>query len=115
MLKNALRLDSRVAIYVPGTVDVDKTDAGAAERMTARVARDLSDLFGGATITDGRGAWVSDVAGLVMENVRIVYSFSTADAITKHIDEIERIIETVKTEMRQEAVSVEIDGALYIA
>lgn len=105
---------ARVAVYVPGTVGVDSADNDAAARMVEHVAGRLSELFGGATATDAAGFWMSDAVGLVSEFVRIVYSNTTPEALDAAAPEILAIAEHVKSEMRQEAVSVEINGALYI-
>lgn len=108
------RLGSRVAVYVPGTVGTADENTEAAEKMQEYVAGRLSDLFGGATVTDGRGYWISEQAGLVAEYVRIVYSNTTAEDLDRHAGEILELAEHVKREMDQEAVSVEVNGALYL-
>lgn len=108
------KMTARVAVYVPGTSGPDTADADLAARMTEQTAAALSELFGGATITDASGAWVSDTCGLVREAVKIVYSFAMPEQLDEHADEILRIVEQVKREMRQEMVSVEINGALYL-
>lgn len=110
----ALKLEHVVKIYVPSTCDVNNTNNAKAEQMTNSAAALLSQLFGGATITDANGAWNSDKFGLVKEQIKIVYSFATAEQIEAHADKIAALAEQIKTEMQQEAVSVEIDNALYI-
>lgn len=105
---------ARVAVYVPGTVGVDSADDDAAARMVEHVAGKLSELFGGATATSAAGFWMSDSVGLVSEFVRIVYSNTTPEALDAAAADVLAIAEHVKSEMRQEAVSVEINGALYI-
>lgn len=109
-----IKLPARVAVYVPGTSDPASADPALADRMTNNVAAELSALFGGATISSASGAWVSDTFGLVREDVRIVYAFAVPEALDNHAADILRIVENVKTEMQQEAVSVEIGGALYL-
>lgn len=110
----AIRLPERVAIYVPGTSGPAAADPAAADRVTRRTAAELAEIFGGSTVTSASGAWISDVHGLIMEDVRIVYAFGLAEQMNAHAPEILRIVETIKTEMQQEAVSVEIAGALYL-
>lgn len=112
MFENAIKLDKRVSIYVPSTVNVDH-EADNRE-MVNRVAEALAGMFGGSTVTEARGAWVSDTAGLVVESVSIVYSNCTQDQLDQYEKQIEALAVMVKTEMVQEAVSVEVDGALYL-
>lgn len=111
---HALKLPARIAVYVPGTVNAARADTAAAQRMTDRAAAQLSRLFGGATITAADGAWVSDVHGLIREQINIVYSFALAEQIDAAAGEILALAEQIKNEMQQEAVSVEIGGALYL-
>ncbi len=112
--KNFARLPARVAIYVPGTSGPAAADPALAERMTAETAAALSDLFGGATISLAAGAWMSADCGLIREDVQIVYSFAALDDLNNHAAEILQLAQRVKREMQQEAVSVEINGALYL-
>ena len=105
---------ARVAVYVPGTSGPADTDAALAERMTAETAAALSDLFGGATISPASGAWVSDSFGLIREAVNIVYSYTAPETLDRYGAEILEIVQRVKQEMRQECVSCEINGALYL-
>lgn len=112
--KGFQKMPARVAVYVPGTSGPAAADAALAERMTAETAAALSSLFGGATITPARGAWMSDECGLIREDVQIVYSFTEAEKLNSHAAEILEIVQRVKSEMRQEAVSVEINNELYL-
>lgn len=106
-------LRSRVAVYVPGTSGPADPDSALAERITEEAAARLSELFGGATISLAAGAWMSADCGLIREAVQIVYSFCSAEQLDKYAEAVRELAEMVKREMRQEAVSVEIDGALY--
>lgn len=109
-----IKLPARVAVYVPGTSGPAAKDPKLAERMTNDVAAALSELFGGATIQPASGAWMSDVYGLIREEVNIVYAYAIPEALNNRAPEILEIVERVKREMQQEAVSVEIGGALYL-
>ena len=112
ILAGACKLDHRIAIYVPGTVDTDK--AADNRQQVERVAAEFSRMFGGATATTATGFWMSDTAGLVEERTTIVYASCTAEQLEKHLAEVVEIARKIKREMRQEAVSAEIDGVLYI-
>ena len=112
MFKNAVKLDQRVAIYVPATDNVsEKVDNSA---MVEDCAKMLSNLFGGATIQPSRGAWVSERDGLVLEDTTIVYAFCTAEGLHNHVADIEAYALHIKEVMRQEAVSVEVNGELFL-
>ena len=111
-LPGVVRLDSRVAIYVPSTTDTDQPTNN--RQQVEEVAAKLSAMFGGATATEARGYWVSQSAGLVGEAVTIVYSNAAAEDIERHGAEIVAICRKIKCEMKQEAVSLEINGELFL-
>lgn len=112
MFKNAVKLDQRVAIYIPATDNVsEELDNSAYVEDCARM---LSELFGGATIQPGRGAWVSDRDGLVLENTTIVYAYCSAEELEKNAQKIEDYAQYIKIAMHQEAVSVEINRELFL-
>lgn len=112
MFKNAIKLDQRVAIYVPATDNVSEAVDNTA--MVENCAKMLSELFGGATIQPGRGAWMSEADGLVLENTTIVYAYCTAEDLDKYAGEVEAFALNMRDAMHQEAVSVEVNQTLYI-
>ena len=112
ILAGAYKLDHRIAIYVPGTVDTDKTADN--RQQVERVAAEFSRMFGGATATTATGFWQSESAGLVAETTTIVYAACTAQQLEKHLADVVEIARQIKREMRQEAVSLECDSCLYI-
>lgn len=108
----AVELPQRVALYVPGTQGPATATDNAAQ--VERVARSLCGWFGGATAQQSAGYWISDTAGLVREAVTIVYAACTADQLREHLPDVLNLAQQLKAEMQQEAVSVELNGALYI-
>ncbi|MBQ9254748.1 MAG: hypothetical protein IJ180_08255 [Bacteroidales bacterium] len=110
-LKFAIQLNSRVAIYIPSTVDVDKTTCN--KRQVEKVQSKLSSMFGGATCTQAYGGWLSMAGNLVTEDVTICYAFCTEEQLQSHIKEIVNICLALKKEMSQEAISLEINNKLY--
>jgi hypothetical protein len=106
-------LAHRVALYVPGTTHVSETLSEVdAERHISGALRFLSEQFGGATALSAQGSWVTKDGALVTEQVTIVYAFS--DTLTR--DKLERVHQYalwLKLTLKQEAVAVEIDGALH--
>ena len=107
-----IALPQRVALYVPSTQDVTHATDNTAQ--VERVARALCGWFGGATAQQSTGYWISDTAGLVREAVTIVYAACTAAQLREHLPDVLQLAQQIKQEMQQEAVSVELNGALYI-
>ena len=98
-------------IYVPSTVDVDRpVDSSAA---VSGCLSFLSGLFGGATALHASGAWVSDSAGLVLEDVTICYAFTNLRGLLRGRRAVLAYAKDLRDNMSQDAVSVEIDGRLY--
>jgi hypothetical protein len=110
-LKNLIELSSSVKIYVPSTADVnqvcDNTD------IVDMVLSEMSAMFGGATKFDALGCWSSPACGLVKERIMICCSYCTEAQLSANIDSVVEICERVKSEMGQEAVSLEINNKLY--
>ena len=110
-LANLIPLNSKITVYVPATVDVDKEIDNSA--YVERVARTLSNAFGGATATKAAGYWVAADNSLVAERTTMVFAYcSTADA-EKYIDDIVRMCYELKHEMGQEAIALEYNGGMY--
>jgi hypothetical protein len=98
-------------IYIPSTVDVNNpVDSSAAVRGCLSF---LSGMFGGATAFDASGAWLSSSAGLVLEKITICYAFTNLAGKIRGRRAVLDYAKKVRDDMRQEAVSVEIDGKLY--
>lgn len=108
----ALELPQRVALYVPGTQGTATATDNAAQ--VERVARAFCGWFGGATAQESTGFWMSDTAGLVREAVTIVYAACTADQLRDRLPDVLTLAQQIKQDMAQEAVSVELNGTLYI-
>lgn len=110
-LDKIARLESRVAVYVPGTAGV-ATAADNTAHVEAAAAL-LSELFGGATAQSVRGYWVSDAAGLVAEDTTVIYSYAAADALEAGLDRVLDFCEAMRDALEQEAISLEINSTLY--
>ena len=107
-----MRFSHSFRIYVPSTVSVDRpVDSSAA---VSGCLSFLSSRFGGATAIDASGAWVSESAGLVRENVTICYSFCGLRAFLRGRRAVLAYAKDLRDEMKQECVSIEIDGRLYL-
>ena len=105
-----MKLTHKIGIYVPSTVDINtKTDNTAKVRETLAF---LSGLFGGATAQKSSGAWVSDSAGLVLEDVTICFAFCNLAQRFKYARVVKEYAKALRDEMRQDAISLEIDNTL---
>ena len=112
VFEKAVKLSARVAIYVPGTCGVDT--AADTSAVADHVAAQLSAMFGGATKQKAAGCWLSEAAGPVSEDVTVVYAFADPADLEQYREAIGALALDIKRDLRQEAVSVELDGALYL-
>lgn len=111
LLKGLFSLDHNIKLYIPSTIDIDKkidTTIYINEALQL-----FSSEFGGATSYDAIGAWSSQTLGLVTESVRIIESYATREQIEKSLILIIRYAQKLKTELHQEAISLEYDNKLY--
>lgn len=109
-LKFKFDLSSRVALYVPSTVDVNKA-ADNSEAVNKVLTR-FCEWFGGATASDARGGWVSPTEGLIVETITIVYAYCKEAALQEKFGKIIDLAEELKEEMKQEAITLEINGQI---
>lgn len=104
-------LSESVTIYVPSTFNV--TTIINPIKYINYICENLSALFGGATATDGAGYWVTDdKEDLIKESVTLVKAFS-GKLSNEDIDSVIDLCSWLKTEMKQECISLEINGKLY--
>ncbi|MDM8223227.1 hypothetical protein QUW22_03410 [Ligilactobacillus salivarius] len=100
-----IKLNNQVAVIVP-----KKTNDG---RSTKKVINKVNKLFclnfGGTSILEVSGYWVNDGKVYHDENLKIVSNVENID-----VETIAEAANLVLTEAEQLAVSVEINGALYI-
>jgi len=107
-LKYKFDLDCKVAIYVPSTNEVDKPTDNT--EHVKDVIKRLSLMFGGATASNAVGGWVTSYGETVIERINIVYSFCTTTQLNDHIEDVIAICEQLKRDMKQEAVTLEVNG-----
>lgn len=107
-LKFKFDLDCKVSVYVPSTINVNEhTDNSEQVKKTITA---LCKLFGGATASRATGGWVCETGETILEDVVIVYSFCTSEQLAEHFHEVIAICERIKSEMAQEAVTLEVNG-----
>lgn len=110
-LKNLVALRHKITVYVPATVDVDKAVDNTAQVDAAAAL--LSGLFGGATSSPAVGYWLTSSGQLVKEKTTVVFAFADEKALEDGADKVVDFCRNLKEEMRQEAIALEIDGAMY--
>lgn len=110
-LKNLISLDCKVMVFIPTTTDVNKKADNTKEVNNCLSL--LSECFGGATSTNALGCWISQNEGLVKENITLCYSYTTTDGLNQNIEKVIEFCEMLKKTMKQEAISLEVNGQLY--
>jgi hypothetical protein len=105
-----MKLKHKFSIYVPSTIDINKTTDNT-EKVKQTLSF-LSGLFGGATAQKSSGAWVSDSAGLVVEDVTICLAYCSLIDRFRHLKEVKQYAKALRDEMKQDAISLEIDNTL---
>ena len=110
VLKNCLKLSSKITVYVPATNGIDQ--AADNTEQVKKTAALLSELFG-ATSTPALGYWMSPAAGLVAEATTVVFAYAADAALQEHVGRVAELCEELKREMGQEAIALEINGEMY--
>lgn len=112
MLIDRLERNNNIGIFIPTTIDVNKTID--ARPYVERTLNFLAERFGGATSKQADGVWNSEQAGLVGETVYVVYTYVTHHDLNRHLDEVIEYVKSLKKELRQEAMAVEINKKLTL-
>lgn len=110
-LKNMFSLKSKITVYIPATVDINKKINN--KEYVDRAATLLSDCFGGATSTDALGYWTSPTAGLVKEKTTMVFAYAGENELKENLDKVIDFCENLKVEMAQDAVALELNGEMF--
>lgn len=106
-------LNKKVAIYIPGTIDINKKISLAEhEKYIEKIAGIFSDCFGGASTQSICGFWKAKSGELVKENNTIVYAFCDKRRLYRNRNRILKLAEAMRNELSQEYISVEINNRL---
>lgn len=111
-LQHTFTLDHNIKLYIPSTDNVN--EAADNSKYINETLKAFSQWFGGATAHDAIGAWYSGSKGIVTEKVKIIESYATAEAVEAHIEDVLQLAEKIKSELHQEAVSLEYDRELHL-
>lgn len=110
-LRELVGLDNYIAIYVPSTICVNKPTSSP--WWVEHTAERMSKLFGGVTITKAEGGWVSESGELVREGVTIVRSNYNSSMSNDQQASVIKLARKLKGLMKQESVSVDVNGKMY--
>ena len=111
-----LKLSQNVKVYVPSTYNASNlADVELITREIDNTIKLLSGWFGGATAYKGKGGWYSfEQNTVIQEDVTIISSFCDKEALAAHENDVYNLALHIKEVFTQEAVSVEVDGSLYL-
>ena len=105
--KRMKELKDKVVFYIPSESNGQSINNSA---VLHYVAKQLADLFGGCTITDGVGYWKNGQGELISESVKLVYAFGN---FQKEIDSLFLLLaEWIGDQLDQESVAYEINNHL---
>jgi len=107
-------LNHKFKFYVPGTNGGVVIDRNLMHRMADKVMDRFAEMFGGATVTEARGAWKNSKGALVKEPVVLVESFTDDAGSHWHTDDAFDLAAEVAGLMGQEAVALEVDDVLHL-
>ena len=101
-------MDNKVSIYVPSTVNIKQRINN--DKQVMAIIKQMSLLFGGATSYKCTGGWIANNGDIVTEQVNIVYSFCDKKSLKDNLSKVINICQQIKKDMKQEAVTLEING-----
>lgn len=110
-IKNLFKLSSKITVYIPSTMDINKPIDNTQYVESAAVL--LSNLFGGATSCETLGYWVSPKAGLVKERTTQVFAYCSDKDLQEHADKVIDFCDDLKSKLSQDAIALEINGEMY--
>jgi hypothetical protein len=113
-LSKLTRLSKSVAIMVPSTMNAVSDGKAKQAEWVDRLMAEFAKMFGGVTVYTVQGGWWSNDHGLIREGMQTVQSMATDDALDQHLETVIGLAEAVKADMGQEAVSLIVNGELYL-
>lgn len=110
-LQNLFKLSSKVTVIVPATINISEEIDNT--RYVDKVASLMSECFGGATASQTLGYWQSPTMGLVKEKSTTVFSYCSESDLQSNVEKVIELCESLKIEMSQDAIALEINGEMY--
>lgn len=108
-----MKLNNRISIFVPSTIDGNKPAKRMQKKETKRAAVYFCTYFGGATESRANGYYTSPEKGLIREAQNIIYSACTDEDLKNHEAKVLAYAKRLCRRMRQESVAVEINDTMY--
>ena len=105
-----VKFKNKYALYIPSTIGDDTIDKSLHDAHTRGYANMMLSEFGGVTLTQGLGMWTNEAKITVTENVSIITTSTNIDAF----EFMQMLAENVKNILKQECVSLEVNGVLYL-
>jgi len=108
-----LEKNHRIGIYLP-TIS-ESGDAIADKSYIEKAMNFMGDLFGGATGEWCKGVWKSyEFNKLVNEEVYLIRSYTTKSILEEQLNDVIFFVKTLKEDLRQEAMALEINEKLTL-
>ena len=107
-----LQRNNHIGIFIPTTYDVNKYFDTTP--YIDRTLTFLGERFGGATSEEAKGIWNSEDIGLVGEKLFKVHTYATSNDLKKYLDEVVDYVRIIKSELKQEAMAIEINQKLTL-
>ena len=108
-----MKLSNEIAVFVPSTIGSAPANQELVASVVDQALIELSAINGGATATAGTGAWVASDGTLIKETVTIVSS-NCGEVTMQTLRTLAKLRRLVRQTMQQEAVTVKVNGTLYI-
>jgi len=113
-LANRLGRTCQIGVYVPTTIGVNQSADTSASLALRETLAFMGQLFGGATSNQAQGIWGSESADLVSETIYIVKSYVTQCDLDRHLPAVIEYVESLKDELKQEAMALEVNQKLML-
>ena len=113
-LANRLGRTCQIGVYVPTTIGVNQSADTSASLALRETLAFMGQLFGGATSNQAQGIWGSESADLVSETIYIVKSYVTQCDLDRHLPAVIEYVESLKQELKQEAMALEVNQKLML-
>ncbi len=107
-----LKLNSRVAIYVPTTIHVNQPADNS--KYVSLVQTKFGNWFGGTTTLEAFGGYMSSENEHIGESVYIVRSYCTTAQLEEHFPDVVALGDWLCQELDQESISGEINGTMFL-
>lgn len=105
-------LKNKVEIYVPSTYDGNKPARIMQAFKVKKIAKALAAMFGGATATRAEGYYISETKGLIKEKQMIVFACCDDAGLIQYKEQVKQLAEGLRDEMKQEAITITINGEM---